>query len=154
MRYSLRTNTSYEHLAKKFERAVWQFVYEDLLFVGAFQRTRKAITSSLVRSVMSAQICRLIEGSPHQDQWLEISRATCVSQPREMINLFFAPFKSMTTEQRMDRLDRIGMDRYGYDRALDRLRQRYGVSSGFLSEPKVLEIPKGSKITHSITSLK
>ena len=47
----------------------------------------------------------------------------------------------MTTEQRIDR-------------ALDRWRQRYGVCGGFLSEPKVLEIRKGSKITHSITSLK
>ena len=87
------------------------------------------------------QIRRLMEESPHQDRRLEVLRAYCVGQPREMINLFFAPFKSMTTEQ-------------GIDRALDRLRQRYGVSGGFLSEPKVLEIRKGSKITHSITSLK
>ena len=45
MRYLLRTNTSYKHLAKKLERAVitlgetaqkWQFVYEDFLFVSAF----------------------------------------------------------------------------------------------------------------------
>ena len=46
MSYLLRTNTSYEHLAKKLEQAVltflgetaqkWQFVYEDFLFVSAF----------------------------------------------------------------------------------------------------------------------
>ena len=82
-----------------------------------------------------------MEESPHQDRRLEVLRASCVGQPHEMINLFFAPFKSMTTEQRIDR-------------ALDRLRQIYGVSDGFLSEPKVLEIRKSSKITRSITSLK
>ena len=87
------------------------------------------------------QIRRLMEESPLQDRRLEVLRASCVGQPREIINLFFAPFKSMTTEQRIDR-------------ALDRLRQRYGVSGGFLSEPMVLEIRKGSKVTHIITLLK
>ena len=39
------------------------------------------------------------------------------------------------------------------ERALDRLRQRYGVS-GFLSEPKVLEIRNGARVTHTVSSLK
>ena len=34
------------------------------------------------------------------------------------------------------------------------IRCKRWVSGGFLSEPKVLDICKGSKITHSITSLK
>ena len=87
------------------------------------------------------QIHRLMEESPHQDRRLEVLRASCVGQPREMINLFFAPFKSM-------RLSSV------LTRALDKLHQRFGVSGGFLSELKVLEIRKCSKITHSITSLK
>ena len=65
MKYSLRTNTGYEHFAKKFERTVrmlgemvrkWQFVCEFLLFVSAFWRARMAFTSSLTRSVMWAQV--------------------------------------------------------------------------------------------------
>ena len=65
MKYLLRTNTSYEHLAKKFERAVLTCVGRDgsemavglrrFLFVVAFLRARMAFTSSLTRSVMSAQ---------------------------------------------------------------------------------------------------
>ena len=66
MRYILRTNTGYEHLAKKFERAVLTHVERDgsemavclrsFLFVSAFQRARMASTSSLIRSVMWALI--------------------------------------------------------------------------------------------------
>ena len=78
--------------------------------------------------------------SPHEERRLEVLRASCVGQPREMVNLFFAPFKSMSTSERIER-------------ALDRLRQRYGVS-GFLSEPKVLEIRNGAKVTHTVSSLK
>ena len=48
---------------------------------------------------------------------LEVLRASCVGQPREMVNLFCAPLKNMTTTQRIEK-------------ALDRLRQRYGVPGG------------------------
>ena len=86
------------------------------------------------------QIRKLMVESPHEERRLEVLRASCVGQPREMVNLFFAPFKSMSTSERIER-------------ALDRLRQRYGVS-GFLSEPKVLEIQNGAKVTHTVSSLK
>ena len=49
------------------------------------------------------QIRKLMEESPHQDRQLEVLRASCVGQPSEMINLFFAPLKNMTTEQSIDR---------------------------------------------------
>ena len=86
------------------------------------------------------QIRKLMVESPHEERRLEVLRASCVGQPRETVNLFFAPFKSMSTSERIER-------------ALDRLRQRYGVS-GFLSEPKVLEIRNGAKVTHTVSSLK
>ena len=86
------------------------------------------------------QIRKLMVESPHEERRLEVLRASCVGQPREMVNLFFAPFKSMSTSERIER-------------ALDRLRQRYGVS-GFLSEPKVQEIRNSAKVTHTVSSLK
>ena len=58
-----------------------------------------------------------------------------------MDNLFFAPFKNMTIQQRIDR-------------ALECLRQRYGVPSGFVSEPKVAEVRNGPKVTYTVSSLK
>ena len=87
------------------------------------------------------QIRKLMEESPFGERRLEVLRASCVGEPREMVNLFFAPFKNMTTQQRIDR-------------ALERLRQRYGVPSGFVSEPKVAEVRNGSKVTHTVSSLK
>ena len=78
--------------------------------------------------------------SPHEERRLEVLRASCIKQPRETVNLFFAPFKSMSTSERIEL-------------ALDWLRQRYSVS-GFLSAPKVLEIRNGAKVTHTVSSLK
>ena len=69
------------------------------------------------------QVRRLIDESPYDERRLEVLRASCTGQPREMVNLFCAPMKSMTTSQRIEK-------------ALDRLRQRYGVSGGLTSEPK------------------
>ena len=68
------------------------------------------------------QIRKLMEESLFGERRLEVLRASCVGEPREMVNLFFAPFKNMTTQQRIDR-------------ALEHLRQRYGVPSGFVSKP-------------------
>ena len=87
------------------------------------------------------QIRKLMEESPFGKRRLEVLRASCVGEPREMVNLFFAPFKNMTTQQRIDR-------------ALERLRQRYRVPSGFVSEPEVAEVRNGPKVTHTVSSLK
>ena len=50
-----------------------------------------------------------------------------------MVNLFCAPMKSMTTAVRIEK-------------ALDRLRQRYGVSGSLTSELKVKAIRNGVKV--------
>ena len=40
------------------------------------------------------------------------------------------------------------------EKALDRLRQRYGVSSGLTSEPRVIAIRHGAKVNFTASSLK
>ena len=49
------------------------------------------------------QIRKLMVESPHEERRLEVLRASCVGQPREMVNLFFAPFKSMSTSEQIER---------------------------------------------------
>ena len=63
------------------------------------------------------QIRRLMHESPYDECRLEVLRASCIGHPREMVNLFFAPMKNMSTSKRIES-------------ALNRLRQRYGVSGG------------------------
>ena len=87
------------------------------------------------------QIRKLMEESPFEERRPEVLRASCVGELREMVNLFFAPFKNMMTQQRIDR-------------ALERLRQRYGVPNGFVSKPKVAEVRNAPKVTHTVSSLK
>ena len=87
------------------------------------------------------QVRRFMNESPYDKRKLEVLRAACVGQPREMVNLFCTPMKSMTTAQRIEK-------------ALDRLRQRYGVSSGLTSEPKVIAIRHGAKVNFTASSLK
>ena len=87
------------------------------------------------------QVRRLMDKSPYDERRLEILRASCVGEPREMVTLFCVPMKGMTTSQRIEK-------------ALDRLRQRYGVSGGLTSEPKVIAIRHGAKISFTSTSLK
>ena len=82
-----------------------------------------------------------MEESPFGERRLEVLRASCVAEPREMVNFFFTPFKNMTTQQRIDH-------------ALERLRQRYGVPNGFASEPEVAEVRNGPKVIHTASSLK
>ena len=82
-----------------------------------------------------------MEESPCQNKRLEVLRASCIGQPREMINLFFGPMRNMPTDRRIER-------------ALDRLRERYGVSGGFVTEPEVIKIRTGPKFVHTIDSLK
>ena len=86
------------------------------------------------------QVHRLMNESPYDGRKLEVLRAACVGQPREMVNLFCAPMKSMATAQRIEK-------------ALDRLHQRYGVSSGLTSEPKVIAIRHGAKVNSTASSL-
>ena len=77
----------------------------------------------------------------YENQVPAIRNSSCVGEPREMVTLFCAPMKSMTTSQRIEK-------------ALDRLRQRYGDSGGLTSEPKVIAIRHGAKISFTSTSLK
>ena len=86
-------------------------------------------------------IRRLMDESPLEERKLEVLRTSCVGQPREMVNLFCAPVKSITTAVRIEK-------------ALDRLRQRYGVSEGLTSEPKVKAIRNGARVAFNSSSLK
>ena len=61
------------------------------------------------------QIRKLMSESPCDECRLEVLRASCIGQPREMVNLFMAPMRSMPAVQQIEK-------------ALDRLKQRYGVS--------------------------
>ena len=58
------------------------------------------------------------------------------------VNLFCSFMKSMTTAQCT-----------GIEKALDRFRQRYGVSSGLTSEPKVITTRHGAKVNFTASSL-
>ena len=57
------------------------------------------------------QIRRLMHKSSYDERRLEILRASCIGQPREMVNLFFAPMRNMSTSRRIERaLDRCVRD--------------------------------------------
>ena len=60
---------------------------------------------------------------------------------RELINLFIAPMRSMSTSQRIEK-------------AVDRLRQRYGVSGGLTTEPQIIDIRLGPRVVFNTASLK
>ena len=79
------------------------------------------------------QLRKLMKESPCDKRRLEVLRAYCKGQPREMVNLFVAHMRSMSTAQQIEK-------------ALDRLRQRHDVSGGFTSEPKVRAIRYGPKV--------
>ena len=64
-----------------------------------------------------------------------------MGQPGEMVNLFCVPMKNMSTSRRIEK-------------ALDRLRQRYGVSGELTSEPTVIAVRNGPKVSFTSTSLK
>ena len=82
-----------------------------------------------------------MDKSPFEKRKREVLRASCVGQPREMVNFFCAPTKSMSTSIRIEK-------------ALDGLRQGYGVSVGLISEPKVKAIRYGAKVAFNSSSLK
>ena len=44
-----------------------------------------------------------MEESPFEERKLEVLRASCVGQPCEMVNLFCAPMKSMSTSERIEK---------------------------------------------------
>ena len=50
-----------------------------------------------------------------------------------MVNLFLVPLKNMSTSQRVEK-------------AIDRLRQRYGVSGGLITERQIVAIRNGPKV--------
>ena len=87
------------------------------------------------------QIRQLTQESPFEERKLEVLQASCVGQPREMVNLFCDPKKSMSTSERIEK-------------ALSRLRQRYGVTAGLTSEPKVKAVRYGPKVSYNSASLK
>ena len=82
-----------------------------------------------------------MDESPYDDRKLEVLRASCTGLPREMVNLFCVPMKIVSTSTRIEK-------------ALDRLRQRYGVSGGLTSEPKIIAIRNGPKVFGDLNSLK
>ena len=79
--------------------------------------------------------------APSDDQRLEALRASCVGQPREMINIFIAPMKSLSTSQHIEM-------------AFSRLKQRYGVPGGLTTEPIIVDIRKGPVVSFNVESLK
>ena len=82
-----------------------------------------------------------MDESPYDERRLEVLRASCTGQPREMVNLFCVPMKNMNTSTRIEK-------------ALERLRQRYGVSGGLTTEPKVKAVRNGPKVSHDLNSMK
>ena len=87
------------------------------------------------------QIRKLMNESPCDERKLEVLKASCSGQPREMDNLFLDPMENMSTLQRIEK-------------AVDRLGQRYGVSGGLTSEPQIIAIRNGPKVIFNATSLK
>ena len=79
------------------------------------------------------QIRKLMSESPCDERRLEVLRAFCIGQPREMVNLFIAPTRSMSTAQRIEK-------------ALNHLRQRYGVSGGLTTKPQIIDIRLGPRV--------
>ena len=54
------------------------------------------------------QIRKLTSESPCDERRLEVLRASCTVQPREIINLFIVPVRSMSTAQQIEKaLDRL-----------------------------------------------
>ena len=69
------------------------------------------------------QIRRFMSESPSVDRKLEVLQASCVGQPPEMINLFCAPMKGMSTSQQIEK-------------TFDRLRQGYAFPGASLQSLK------------------
>ena len=50
------------------------------------------------------QIRKLMHESPYDERRLEVLRASCIGQPREMVNLFFAPMRNMNASSALKEL--------------------------------------------------
>ena len=87
------------------------------------------------------QIRKLMSESTCDERKLEELRASCSGQPCEMVNLFLAPMKNMSTSP-------------GIKKAIDRLGQRYGASGGLTTEPQIIAIRNGPKVIFKSASLK
>ena len=87
------------------------------------------------------KIRKLMSKSQNDERKLEVQRTSCSGQPHEMVNLFLAPIKNMSTSQRIEK-------------AIDRLRQEYGVSGGLITESQIIAIRNGPKVIFNATSLK
>ena len=74
-----------------------------------------------------SQVRRLMSEIPCSERHLEILRASCVGQPRKLVNLFFVPMKNLSTSERVEK-------------AIARLRERYGVLGGLITEPEIVRI--------------
>ena len=88
-----------------------------------------------------SQVYRLMSESPCSKRHLEILRPSCVGQPRELVNLFFAPMKNLSMSEWVKK-------------AIARLCKRYGVLGGLITEPEIVRICIGSKVVHIVASLK
>ena len=84
---------------------------------------------------------KLMSESPCDERRLEVLSASCIGQPREMVNLFIAPMRSISAAQQIEK-------------ELDRLRQRYGVSGGLTTEPQIIDIHRGPRVVFDTASLK
>ena len=87
------------------------------------------------------QIQKLMNQCPIIERRLEVLKAACVGQPREMVNLFFGPMQGLSTSERVKK-------------ALERLSERYGVPGGLTAEPAIVDIRNGSRVLHNVVSLK
>ena len=79
--------------------------------------------------------------SPCEERRLEVLKASCIGQPLEMVNLFIAPMRSISTVQQIEK-------------ALDRLKQRHGISGGLTTEPQIIDIRLGPRVLFNTASLK
>ena len=87
------------------------------------------------------QIQKLMNQCSIIERRLEVLRAACVGQPREMVNLFFGPMRGLSTSERVEK-------------ALERLSERYSVPGGLTAEPAIVDIRNGSRVLHNVVSLK
>ena len=75
------------------------------------------------------------------ERHLEILRASCVGQPRAFMNLVFPSMKILSTSERVEK-------------AIERLREKYGVTGGLITEPEIVKIRAASRVAHIVASLK
>ena len=85
------------------------------------------------------QIRKLLAESSCEERKLEILWSLCLGQSRETVNLFIASMRCLSTPQRIEK-------------ALDRLRQRFGVSGGLTWELQIISIRHESKVVFTSAS--